>query len=210
MNQDISKIINGIMINEFNIYAKTIYKGRFLEEINLDIYLKMNQSECFLLSVKIFRGRKPYYRPWIEIFNINNEISIGNKSLVYFNSNLEDTILSIFSQLLDRGESIYVEYYNDIETKKQLEANIPPVVSRLGYKLFTLGFTWFKNWYFPEGFMEGNMKLQGEKPLNDTLKIEQLRKTHEEVKAFLIHTKDDEWYIIKAKERAKFLLTYFF
>lgn len=210
MNQDISKIISGIAINEFNVYAKIIHKGRFLEETNLDIYLKMNQLEHFLLSVKIFRGRKPYYRPWIEIFNINNEINIGNKSLAYFNSNLEDAVLSFFSQLLEHGESIYVEYYNDIETKKQLEANIPPVISRLGYKLFTLGFTWFKDWYFPEGFMEGNMKLQGEKPLNNTLKSEQLRKMHEEIKAFLIHAKNNEWYTIKAKERARLLLTYFF
>lgn len=208
MNQDISKIISGITINEFNVYAKIIHKGRFLEETNLDIYLKMNQFEHFLLSVKIFRGRKPYYRPWIEIFNINNEISIGNKPLTYFNSNLEDAVLSFFSQLLDHGESIYVEYYNDIETKKQLEANIPPVISRLGYKLFTLGFTWFKNWYFPEGFMEGNMKLQGEKPLNNTSKSEQLRKIHEEIKAFLTNAKDNEWYTIKAKERARLLFRF--
>jgi hypothetical protein len=132
---------------------------------------------------------------------------MNNKLLIYFDSNLENTILSFFSQLLEHGESIYVEYYNDTETKKQLEANIPPTISRLGYKLFTLGFTWFKDWYFPEGFMEGNMKLQGEKPLNNTLKIEQLRKIHKEIKTFLINTKDNEWYIIKAKERAKILIS---
>lgn len=207
MNSDLSKIINGITINKFNIYAKTVRKGRYSEEINLDIYLRIDQFEQFLLSVKIFHGRKPYYKPWIEIFNINNEINMNNKLLIYFDSNLENTILSFFSQLFEHGENIYVEYYNDTETKKQLEANIPPAISRLGYKLFTLGFTWFKDWYFPEGFMEGNMKLQGEKPLNNTLKIEQLRKIHKEIKTFLINTKDNEWYIIKAKERAKILIS---
>jgi hypothetical protein len=33
--------------------------------------------------------------------------------------------------------------------------------------LFRRGFTWFKDWYFPEGFMEGDQKLQAEKPIDE-------------------------------------------
>ncbi len=204
---NISKIINGIIINDLHIYAKHIFKGRFSEETNLNIYIKQSTSEHFLLSAKIFHGRKPYYKPWIEIFNINDKIIINNKTLIYFDSNIEDTLLSFFSQLLNPGESIYIEYYNDLETKEQLNSSIPPVISRLGYKLFTLGFTWFKDWYFPEGFMEGDMKLQGEKPLNETFKKIQLKKIFDEIKIFLEYTRhSNKWYIIRARERGQNIL----
>ncbi|MEM3832067.1 MAG: DUF1122 family protein [Thermoprotei archaeon] len=199
------KIINGVYINDFCIYAKNITKGRFSEEMNLDFYLKKHDQEAFLLSVKVFHGRKPYYRPWIEVFNINNEPKINNEKIVYFNSNLENTMLLTFSHMLENGESIYVEYYSDIETKKQLDLDFPPAVSRLGYKLFALGFSWFKNWYFPEGFMEGNVKLQAEKPINDNVKAMQLTKMYEEIIIFIkrIESFKKEWYIINAIERAK-------
>ncbi|MHA1209321.1 MAG: DUF1122 family protein [Candidatus Freyarchaeota archaeon] len=45
----------------------------------------------------------------------------------------------------------------------------------LGYKLFQLGFTWFKDWYFAEGFWEGGVKLQGEKT-NEQNRNRQLEK----------------------------------
>ncbi len=205
LKETISKITNGISIDDFYIYAKNITKGRFSEEINLDLYLKKYKSEVFLLSAKIFQGRKPYYKPWVEIFNINNELMIDNEKIVYFNSDLENVVLLTFSHMLENGESIYVEYYNDVETKKQLDLDFPPVVSRLGHKLFTLGFSWFKNWYFPEGFMEGNIKLQAEKPVNNDARIMQLTKIYNEVVIFLkkMESFESEWYIINAIERAK-------
>ena len=49
---------------------------------------------------------------------------------------------------------------------KALELSVPPHLTRLGYLLLKNGFTWLKDWYFPEGFREGAPKLQGEKSLN--------------------------------------------
>ncbi|MEM1525116.1 MAG: DUF1122 family protein, partial [Nitrososphaerales archaeon] len=186
--------------------AKRLSKGRFKEEINLDIYLKNGNEEAPLLYVKVFYGRKPYYKPWVEFFGINDFINLGGRVFNYFDSIFEDKLLSHFSNSINLGESIYVEYYNDEETRRQLDANFPIPVSRLGYKLFNLGFSGFKNWYFPEGFMEGGIKLQGEKPMNNEVKNQQLREIYDKVETFLNRMENLNFYdsyIIKAVERAK-------
>jgi hypothetical protein len=49
-------------------------------------------------------------------------------------------------------------------TQVGLLAGIPPIATPLGVLLFELGCgDSFKDWYFPEGGMEGNRKLQGNK-----------------------------------------------
>jgi hypothetical protein len=156
----------------------------------------------------VFYGRPPYHSPWVEFFNISNSLRFGDKTIEYFDSVFEDKLLSIFSQNLNEGESIFVEYYEDEETRRQLGGGLPPVVSRLGYKLFKLGFTWFKDWYFAEGFWEGGQKLQGEKP-NDESRIRQLKEIYMEVKNFLDKEQSldkHEWYTIRSVVRAKNIL----
>jgi hypothetical protein len=64
-------------------------------------------------------------------------------------------------------------------------SGFPPPVTRLGFILFRLGFTWFKDWYFPEGLMEGGQKLQGEKPADNEAMIRHLKEIRQEVKIFL-------------------------
>lgn len=179
------KVTNGIVIENFMVYAKRISKGRFREEVNLDIYLRGQKEEEHLLFIKVFHGRKPTYRPWVEFFGINSSVTLCGEVIDYFNSVFEDELLSLFSQFLGPAEDFYVEYYNDEETRRQLEVGVPPSVTRLGYKLFKLGFTWFKDWYFPEGFMEGGQKLQGEKPLDDAARNRQLEMIYSGLRVFL-------------------------
>ncbi|MCS7116345.1 MAG: DUF1122 family protein [Nitrososphaerota archaeon] len=207
----VKAVIKGIMVNSFTIYAKRSFKGRFREEVNLDVYIRSNKGgeEAFLLYVKVFYGRKPYFRPWVEFFEINSVIRLNEWAFEYFDSIFEDTLLSNFSKAIGPGGFIYVEYYNDEETKRQLDADLPIVVSRLGYKLFRLGFTGFKNWYFPEGFMEGGVKLQGEMAISDEVRDRQLKDIYNELKTFLNRMKDlevNKSYIAKAIERAKIIL----
>ncbi len=209
LEEAIKKIIKGIKINNFIIYAKRISKGRFLEEENLDIYIKREKLEKHLLYIKIFHGRKPYYKPWIEFFGINTKIDLGGRIINYFDSIFEYKLLSFFSKFLNKGGKIFIEYYGDEETRKQLEAGIPPSITRLGYKLFKLGFTWFKDWYFPEGFMEGEQKLQAEKPMNDEEKNRQIEQIKDEVEKFLEKIRKlnkHESYMIKSIERARSII----
>lgn len=201
----VQKMVEGLSVEGFQVYCKKVSKGRFREEENLEIYVKSGGLESRLLDVKIFYGRPPYHTPWVEFFNIRTPTVLGGETLEFFDSPIEDELLTNFSQALGEGESIFVEYYEDEETRKQLGAGLPPPVSRLGYKLFMLGFTWFKDWYFAEGFWEGGQKLQGEKP-NRESKSRQLKSIYSEAKSFLEkqqRQEKHEWYQVRAVVRAK-------
>jgi len=157
------------------------------------------------LNIKIYYGIRPDYRPWVEFSNITNIIKLG-KIIKYFDSIIEDNLLKLFSNYLRSGEKIYVEYNNDRETSFGLTYNFPPAITRLGYKLFNLGFTWFKDWYFPEGGYERGQKLQGEKPLNDRSKDRHLKNISDDVQTFINDIEKynkDKRYVIRAKKREK-------
>ncbi len=200
----LENIKEGITRNTSVLYVKSVTPGRFHEEVDLDIYLRKNGEETHLLFVKLFDGRRPHHKPWIELFGINEHVHIGDSSIDYFNSELENGLLEFFTQFIGPGENIFVDYYRDEETKKQLEVGIPAAATRLGYKLFNLGFTWFKDWYFPEGFMEGEQKLQAEKPLNEVAKMRQLKDLHDSAKSFIENTKsidENDLYMVNALKR---------
>ncbi|MEX2722812.1 MAG: DUF1122 family protein [Candidatus Freyarchaeota archaeon] len=205
----VQKMVEGLSVEGFQVYCKKVSKGRFREEENLEIYVKKEASESRLLDVKVFYGRPPYHTPWVEFFNIRTPIILGGETLEFFGSPVEGELLTVFSQALGEGECIFVEYYEDGETSKQLGAGLPPPVSRLGYKLFMLGFTWFKDWYFAEGFWEGGQKLQGEKP-NRESKSRQLASIYSETKSFLEEQQRQEkheWYQVRAVARAKNIIS---
>lgn len=208
----IDKLYEGIEVNDHIIKVGRYIRDKYLEKENLEIYLINEAQKVYLLSIKVFYGRRPYYRPWVEFFNINNKFTIKDVKKEFFGSVYEDQLLSIISQNLEPGGKIYIEYYEDEETRHQLEIGVPPPITRLGFKLFKLGFTWFKDWYFPEGFLEGGQKLQAEKPLNVSLKAHQLKEILNDIKSFLKKISNDNYYdkflinaIINAKNIFKLL-----
>lgn len=204
----IDTMSKGLRIDNYRLYTKKVLRGRFREEVNVDLWLRKNNADVHLMFLKVFYGRPPYYKPWVEFFNINEHVKIKNMEIDYFDSPVETALLQLFAQHIEPGENMFVEYDNDRETKKQLEVGFPEPVSRLGYKLFNLGFTWFKDWYFPEGFMEGDQKLQAEKPLNETQKMRHLERIAHHVQAFLerINERSSEWYAERTLERAHSIL----
>ena len=71
-------------------------------------------------------------------------------------------------------------------TQRGLLAGIPPLATPLGVLLFDLGVgDSFKDWYFPEGGMEGNRKLQGNRAYSATQRTEMRGRRAEELLAFL-------------------------
>lgn len=214
MEDTIKAISSGVDIDGHMIYAKKIKPDKFEGQFYLDIFLRLDLIEEHLLYVKVYFGQKPHYRPWVELFGMNHRIALKS-DIYYFDSGFEDAILQLFSEPIGPGGKIYVEYYKDKETAHGLTYGFPPPITRLGHKLFNLDFTWYKDWYFPEGGHEGGQKLQGEKPLNKEARNRHLRSIQKETLSFLerfenrkdIGDEERDRYLLKALERSDDILT---
>ncbi len=204
----VEKLASSIASDGLIFQAREIRPGRFREEVDFNLCMKENEYETEILSVKLFEGRRPHYRAWVELFNINNHLEHGHSTIEYFDSRAEERILKFFAECLEPGEKIFVEYINDYETASALHAGFPEVLTRLGYLLYNLGFTWFKDWYFPEGYMEGNQKLQAEKPLNSEARLRHITHMKSEVAVFLAQKAhlDIDPQFTRARTRAKDVL----
>ncbi|WP_461832318.1 DUF1122 family protein [Aquifex sp.] len=151
-----------------------VSRGRFAEEFNLDLKVAGEN----LLTVKVFLGRKPHYAPWAEIFGIKPMV----KGKPFFGSSCEREIYKIFSRHFPR---IFVEYFEDKETATELQKGVPPAFSRMGFELLKLGYTYFRDWYIPEGLMEGGHKIQAEKPKDEKTAEKHMNILEKEVTVFL-------------------------
>ncbi|RUM28581.1 MAG: DUF1122 domain-containing protein [Aquifex sp.] len=182
----------GINSKEGKIKLLKVSQGRFKEEFNLDLSLEGKP----LLTLKIFLGRKPYWLPWVEVFGVN-----PNLSKLFFGSEAEKKLYKVLSEHFGR---VFIEYFEDKETAYELQKGVPPALSRLGFELLKLGYTYFRDWYIPEGLMEGGHKVQAEKPPNEEAKVRHLRVIKREFEEFLKMC-DDKDLIEKVKGRYNFL-----
>ncbi len=167
LREMVESLRSGISVDGYSLYIHKTVPGRFREEQNAELYFRTKTDRTYLASAKIFFGRPPDYSPWVELFGINESFALESRMLDFSGSRFEAVILDTFSANLNAGAKLFVEYYTDRETMHLLQRGFPIVLSRLGFEMLTRGFTWFKDWYFPEGFMEGGWKLQGEKPLTN-------------------------------------------
>ncbi|UCC11930.1 MAG: DUF1122 family protein [candidate division WOR-3 bacterium] len=181
----IKELEHGLVVNGFTVKGEPIKGARYREEYNMRVNVCKGERQDQVCCAKIFTGRLPYYRPWIELFDIYGCLHMGGKDVEYFDSKLEQGILRFFADMLEPGENFFVEYYRDQETRRQLQSGVPAPATRLGALLYERGFTWFKDWYYPEGFLEGEPKLQGEKPLNTEEKNRQNTRLLRELDVFI-------------------------
>lgn len=147
-------------------------RGKLAEEEDLEVFGDGHR----LLSLKVFHGREPHYYPWAELFTV---------SPGFFGSPFEGELLGLLAEAMPPGGRVFVEYEKDGETKEALMAGVPAPATRLGRLLFERGFTWFKDWYFAEGFKEGDVKLQGEKPAGDAAGERHAAEARRELERFL-------------------------
>jgi len=192
---------------DFSITGKNFEDGRIKDQKYFDLYLKINNEEKRLMKVSIYKGKKPYYQPWVEMFSIKDPIMFGREKFHYFGSKVEDELLDILTSNMEEGSRVFIEYQHDKTTMKQLSLGVPAPCSRLGYKLYNRGFTWFKDWYFPEGFHEGNQKLQAEKPIDQERRKNHLDNIKKQIAEFLSKQEDERENIEnKVIERSKKIL----
>ena len=162
----IGELKDGVQKSNFFLKSKNFEDGRIKNQEYFNLYLNIKDQEKMLMRMSIYKGKEPYYQPWVEMFSIKDSIIFGIEEFHYFGSEVEDELLDLLTSKMDEGSRIFIEYQHDKTTMKQLSSGVPAPSSRLGYKLFNRGFTWFKDWYFSEGFHEGNQKLQAEKPID--------------------------------------------
>jgi len=166
----LKKLESGIKAKEGLLHSKS-RKAKRSDEKNLEVFLGKKR----VFSVKVFLGRQPYYFPWAELFTIDPS---------FFGTDAETKFVKLFSKS-GPGTRLFVEYGHDEKTQYALLHGVPPAATRMGNILFKSGFTWFKDWYFPEGFYEGDIKLQAEVPIDGAARKRHIEESRARLKKFI-------------------------
>ena len=201
--------VEGKKLNGYVLHVNNISRGRFVEETNFELYLKAvggETSENPAVKGKYFSGRGKFYKPWLEIYYYNHVKFKSSKIVDLSERGLDEKLFKHLSDLLPSGAHIMVVYLNHEETRKGLEQGVPAPATPIGYLLWKSGCTWFKDWYFAEGFWEGDVKLQGNKPLNEEHRRRELLETRKELTEFLKKEKGKEKLFLDARKRAEDVL----
>jgi hypothetical protein len=174
-----------------------VKRGRFPEE--LDAVVHAGDGARPAIRLKFFRGRRSAgVLPWIEASLARDADESYQRELV-----------AALAELLPPGGYLMVGYGDD-ETERGLKRRFPPAVTPLGKALLDAGCTWFKDWYYPEGWMEGGMKLQGNKPVSGESHTEGLAAVRAEISQWLDGAggdsgREDE-LVARARDRARKIL----
>lgn len=179
MRKDIIGLLqDGVSVDEVVLKGVERSEGRLRGHCYLKIQGTRDDMISDVMYMGIYQGNPPHYSPWIEWFSIEPSL-FGSP---FFDSDIEESLLELCSSALTPGGKIFMEYSQDKETLRDLTIGVPTPLTRMGFLMLSHGFTWFKDWYFPEGFNEGGQKLQGEKPLNKERRKEHMKVIREKVK----------------------------
>jgi hypothetical protein len=195
-------------VDKFQIKIKELTKGRFVEETNFKIYLKNTKgmiSSNPVMYGKHFSGRGQFYLPWVEVYFVDTvKFESREETLPYKNLLL---LFKEISSIIPAGGKLMIPYIDHETTDATLRYGAPPVTTEIGYLMWRVGCTWFKDWYFSEGAWEGDVKIQGNKPFNEDHHKKNFYEIYKDVSAFLTRTTETEnKLIIGCRNRAKLIL----
>jgi hypothetical protein len=184
--------LDGLETSRGRLRVADLKRGRFPEEEDAVIHLD-NKT---VARLKHFRGRaSARVNPWIEAMLVRTDEALAAE------------LVRALADLLPPGGYLMVGYGDD-ETERGLKRRFPPVATPIGKALYDAGATWFKDWYYPEGWMEGGMKLQANKPLSAEARrahVEELRAELEDWLARVERSPDE--LVVRARRRADAVLT---
>jgi hypothetical protein len=132
---------------------------------------------------RFFEGRGMWILPWLEV-EYHSTVGFGDSELKLPHE-LELKLFKALSGILPPGGRIMVKYGGHLDTARALAMGVPPPATPLGSILWHAGFRWFKDWYFPEGWMEGDEKLQGNKPMDFEHEKKRVAAVTEKLRSFL-------------------------
>lgn len=201
--------LNAKPVNGFVTELANMRRFRLPDERYFELYLKATDGYRTYRPVIrgiYFSGKGKWIRTWMEV-SYNPKVKFtdergGVDEIDISGSESEQRIFSLLSGTIAAGGRLMVEYSikDHPDTLTALEMGAPPILTKLGYLLWKTGFTSFKNWYFAEGWMEGNTKLQGEKPLNREIRRRQIKKLAQEVRDFFDSGKNIQGLIPDAQK----------
>ncbi len=191
METIVHQLQRGVPVHPWRLIALDVRPGRFVEESLVTVGISKEGETTPVAMLLLYRGRPPHYRPWVEIFGQSPDVHLRDETLPFFDSPLEWTLLRLVAEALGPGDRIFVDCEADLESLQGMRLGIPEALTRVGFLLYRLGFTWFKPWYISEGMREGGQKLQAEKPLDENARARHLRRIRADVEAFVARTKGE-------------------
>lgn len=180
------RLKQGIPAGDVLLRAVEVKAGRHAGEVILRVAAARKDRLADIALLLLYAGRPPLYRAWAEVYGLAPEVRWAEgETLPYFDSPIERTLLAAIAEELGPGERIYVDCEADAETRLGMSWGFPEPVTRAGFLLYGLGFTWFKAWYYPEGMWEGGQKLQAEKPVDEAAAQRHRDRWQKEIQRFL-------------------------
>lgn len=214
--EKMTEALEGRELEEFRLRLRDFRRGRTDRETYFNLFLEKGEAVSVAPVVQglYFMGRGEHIRPWIE-FRYQPGLPFSDGSEV----DLEETgltgrLFSLLGELVPPGGSMMVIYGGERhamlrETERALKRGFPPHVTPLGYHLWNEGFRWFKDWYFPEGWLEGAMKLQATRPLEEAIRLRREEEARGELSDFLSRTRTErerDLVLEKALSRAESII----
>lgn len=164
--------VEGRKVGEYTVHVKDVRKGAFAGVFSFSLLVDGHT----VVSGLYYLG-STWIRPWLEL----DYAPITGDEM----DGTGESLFQLLSELIPPGGHISVAYLDHKITARALLLGVPPAATPIGYLLWRCGCRWFKDWYFAEGWKEGGIKLQGEKPLDETRKRENTQKILAELHAFL-------------------------
>lgn len=170
--------LEGRPLGGLSLKVRDLRRGRTDREAYFNLYLARRDSLSRKPVVQglFFMGRDEHIRPWME-FRYDPLLSFtGREDIDLEEEGLSGELFRLLGDLIPPGGSLMAIYGAEPhrlarETERGLKRGFPPMATPLGYHLWRAGFRWFKDWYFPEGWLEGAMKLQATRPLNEEVRV---------------------------------------
>jgi len=185
------RALDGGALDVYSLEPRDLKKGRTERESYFNLFLVREGLLSLgpIVQGLFFVGRGDYIKAWIE-FRYEPRAEFPDGTAVDLEEKgLTGKLFSLLGGLIPPGGSMMVIYGAEAhpissDTEKGLKRSFPPATTPLGNHLWAVGLRWFKDWYFPEGWMEGGMKLQATRPLNDEVRAQREIEAREELAAF--------------------------
>ncbi|MEW6554879.1 MAG: DUF1122 family protein [Actinomycetota bacterium] len=212
----LTRELAGAELDGLVLEPRDFKRGRTDREVYFNLFLSREGRLSLTPTVQglFFAGRGDYIKAWVE-FRYDPVAVFADGSVVDLEEKgLAPRLFSLLASLVPPGGSLMVIYGAEAhavssDTEKGLKKSFPPAATPLGYYLWRSGLRWFKDWYFSEGWMEGGMKLQATRPLNEEVRAGREAKAREELGAFAAALRDRDLDPLEkdALERAEDVLS---